>query len=245
MKTEKKEVLPYNGTRGNKKEEVASMFDNISKRYDFLNIFLSFGIDRLWRKRVVRTLRNHKPAQVLDIATGTGDLAFQLTKITSQKVTGVDISEGMLSIASQKMAKRELKCAVEFSVADAENLPFADNTFDAITVSFGVRNFQNPLAGLKEMKRTTKSGGIVAVLEFSKPTVFPVKQLFNFYSRTLIPLFGKMVSGDKRAYEYLPESVKAFPEGAEFVSLMQKAGFRNCSQKRLTFGIATLYTGLS
>ncbi len=245
MKTEKKEVLPYNGTQGSKKEEVASMFDNISKRYDFLNIFLSFGIDRLWRKRVVRTLRNRKPAQVLDIATGTGDLAFQLAKITTEKVTAVDISEGMLSIAAQKMTKRKLKCAVEFSVADAENLPFADNTFDAITVSFGVRNFQNPLAGLKEMKRTTKSGGIVAVLEFSKPTVFPVKQLFNFYSRTLIPLFGKLVSGDRRAYEYLPESVSAFPEGAEFVSIMQNAGFKNCTQQRLTFGIATLYTGLS
>jgi demethylmenaquinone methyltransferase / 2-methoxy-6-polyprenyl-1,4-benzoquinol methylase len=245
MKTEKKEVLPYHGTRGSKKEEVASMFDNISKRYDFLNIFLSFGIDRLWRKRVVRTLRNHKPAQVLDIATGTGDLAFQLSRITTEKVTGVDISEGMLEIAASKKARKKLNCPVEFSVADAEKLPFADNTFDAITVSFGVRNFQNPLAGLKEMKRTTKSGGIVAVLEFSKPTVFPVKQLFNFYSRLLIPLFGKLVSGDRRAYEYLPESVKAFPEGTEFVSLMQKAGFRNCSQKRLTFGIATLYTGLS
>lgn len=243
MSENKKEVLPYNGTMGSKKEEVASMFDNISKRYDFLNIFLSFGIDRLWRKRVIKTLRPLKPTNVLDIATGTGDLAFKLAKITDGKVIGADISEGMLAVAREKESRKSLPCRVEFMTADAENLPFTNGMFDAITVAFGIRNFQNPLAGLKEMKRTTRKGGVIAVLEFSKPTAFPIKQLFHFYSFRLIPFFGKLFSGDGRAYTYLPESVQAFPEGDEFLKLMHEAGLNDCAQQKLSFGIASLYTG--
>ncbi|MFC0875079.1 bifunctional demethylmenaquinone methyltransferase/2-methoxy-6-polyprenyl-1,4-benzoquinol methylase UbiE [Saccharicrinis sp. FJH2] len=244
MKEDKKVVSPYHGEKGTKKEEVASMFDNISKKYDFLNIFLSFGIDRLWRKRVIRTLRPVQPEQVLDIATGTGDLAFQLAKITSEKVTGADISEGMLAVAREKMEKRNLNCAMEFITGDAENLPFKDNTFDVVTVGFGIRNFQDPLAGLKDMTRVVRKGGTIAVLEFSKPTVFPVKQLYRFYSFHLIPFFGRFVSGDNRAYTYLPESVDAFPEGEGFLNLMKNAGLKDRRQRKLTFGIASLYTGV-
>lgn len=244
MNENKKEVTPYYGEKGSKKEEVASMFDNISRKYDFLNIFLSFGIDRLWRKRVLKTLKPLRPKDILDIATGTGDLAFQLAKITSNKVTGADISEGMLSVARDKKAKRQLNCDVEFVSGDAENLPFKANSFDAVTVGFGVRNFQDPLAGLKDMTRVVRKGGTIAILEFSKPIVFPVKQLYRFYSFHLIPFFGRFVSGDNRAYTYLPESVDAFPEGAGFLSLMESAGLRQCRQRKLTFGIASLYTGI-
>lgn len=220
------------------------MFDAISGRYDFLNIFLSFGIDRLWRKKVIRSLKPLKPRSVLDIATGTGDLAFQLSRISTEKVIGADISEGMLMVARKKMAARTTACSVEFVTADAENLPFVGETFDAVTVAFGVRNFQSPQAGLAEMARCIRQGGMVAVLEFSKPTLFPVKQLYRFYAFRLIPFIGKFFSGDDRAYRYLPESVDAFPEGEAFLQLLQNAGFKNCRQKKLTFGIASLYTGL-
>ncbi|MFB6319889.1 bifunctional demethylmenaquinone methyltransferase/2-methoxy-6-polyprenyl-1,4-benzoquinol methylase UbiE [Saccharicrinis sp. FJH54] len=244
MKEDKKVVSPYHGEKGTKKEEVASMFDNISKKYDFLNIFLSFGIDRLWRKTVIRTLKPVQPKQVLDIATGTGDLAFQLAKITSNKVTGADISEGMLAVAREKKIKRNLNCEMDFITGDAENLPFKENTFDVVTVGFGIRNFQDPLAGLKDMTRVVRKGGTIAVLEFSKPTVFPVKQLYRFYSFHLIPFFGRFVSGDSRAYTYLPESVDAFPEGESFLDLMENAGLTDRKQRKLTFGIASLYTGV-
>ena len=244
MKENKKVVLPYHGKKGTKKEEVASMFDNISKKYDFLNIFLSFGIDRLWRKRVIRTLKPFQPKDALDIATGTGDLAFQMAKITSGKVTGADISEGMLAVAREKKEKRKPGCEMEFITGDAENLPFKDNSFDVVTVGFGIRNFQDPLAGLNDMTRVLRKGGIIAVLEFSKPTAFPVKQLYRFYSFHLIPFFGRFVSGDNRAYTYLPESVDVFPEGEGFLNLMKAAGLKERKQRKLTFGIASLYTGV-
>lgn len=244
MKQMNKTVSPYHGQKGTKKEEVASMFDNISKKYDFLNIFLSFGIDRVWRKRVIQALKPVKPADVLDIATGTGDLAFQLAKITSGKVTGADISEGMLAVAREKKKKRHLNCGMEFITGDAENLPFKEHSFDVVTVGFGIRNFQDPLAGLKDMTRVLRKGGSIAVLEFSKPSAFPVKQLYRFYSFHLIPFLGRFFSGDNRAYTYLPESVDAFPEGQGFLNLMKEAGLKDRKQRKLTFGIASLYTGV-
>lgn len=236
-------VLPYKGEEGSKKAQVTSMFDNIARHYDFLNIFLSMGIDRIWRRKVVNLLRPKQPEQILDIATGTGDLAIALRKTGAKKITGVDISAGMLELAQKKIKSKNLEDIISVQQADSENLPFQDNTFCAITVSFGIRNFQNPKTGLKEMYRTLKPGGTLAILEFSKPHKFPVRPLFNFYSKIFIPFVGRIISGDKRAYAYLPESVNAFPEGESFLRWVKNTGFKNVKQYRLSSGIATLYVG--
>lgn len=238
-----KVVKPYGDENSSKKQEVATMFNNISAKYDFLNHFLSLGIDKLWRKRAIRELKTLKPKKILDIATGTGDFALEALKINPQNVIGVDISEGMLKVGMEKMKTKQVDHIISLRLGDSENLPFEENTFDAITVGFGVRNFENLNKGLSEMLRVLKPGGKAVVLEFSKPKIFPVKQLFGFYSRIFIPFFGKLFSKDKRAYSYLPESVKVFPEGHSFLTILTEVGYSEVNSIRLSGGIATIYVG--
>ena len=217
------------------------MFDNISGKYDFLNHFFSFGIDRRWRKRVINLLKPHRPKLILDIATGTGDFALAALKLNPDKVTGIDISTGMLAVGREKTSRHELRSKIELLEGDSENIQFDDNYFDAITVGFGVRNFENLEKGLAEMLRVLKPGGFAMILEFSKPKKFPVKQLFNFYSKRIMPFFGRKISKDERAYAYLPESVQAFPEGEEMKAILLKVGFKKVEIKPLSGGIATIY----
>ncbi len=224
--------------------EIGRMFDSIAPRYDFLNHFLSFGFDRIWRRRAVRIVgKNCDPRKIVDVATGTGDLAISLTRLKPDSITGIDISPGMLEKGREKIAKRKLTGIIEFKEGGAEKMPLPDNTFNAATVAFGVRNFNDPLEGLKEMNRVLIPGGIIMVLEFSNPVSFPFKQLFAFYFRNILPLLGRMISGDSRAYTYLPESVKAFPDNDRFLDLMEQAGFERRHQRRLTGGVASIYTG--
>jgi demethylmenaquinone methyltransferase/2-methoxy-6-polyprenyl-1,4-benzoquinol methylase len=237
-----KVVKPYDSGQS-KKEEVAQMFNNISANYDFLNHFLSLGIDHLWRKRAVKQLQKLQPKVLLDLATGTGDFAIACLKLKPEKIIGMDISSGMLEVGKQKMKKRAFDNIIDMQLGDSENMPFADYTFDAITVGFGVRNYENLEKGLGEMLRVLKPGGQAVILEFSKPKAFPIKQLFGFYSKVLIPLFGKYISKDERAYTYLPESVAAFPEGAAFVAVLQKVGYQTSEPIRLSGGIASIYIG--
>lgn len=237
-----KVVKPYDSGQS-KKEEVAQMFNNISANYDFLNHFLSLGIDHLWRKRAVKQLQKQQPKVLLDLATGTGDFAIACLKLMPEKIIGMDISSGMLEVGKQKMKKRAFDNIIDMQLGDSENMPFADHTFDAITVGFGVRNYENLEKGLGEMLRVLKPGGQAVILEFSKPKAFPIKQLFGFYSKVLIPLFGKYISKDERAYTYLPESVAAFPEGAAFVDVLQKVGYQTSEPIRLSGGIASIYIG--
>lgn len=240
---EKKVVKPYGAENKSKKEEVAEMFDNISAKYDFLNHFLSLGIDKLWRKKAVKLLRKGKPKTILDIATGTGDFALEALKLNPEKIVGLDISQGMLEKGREKMKKRKVDHIISMTLGDSESLPFGDGEFDAITVGFGVRNFENLEKGLGEMLRVLSKGGTAAILEFSKPKKFPVKQAFGFYSRYMIPFIGKMISKDKSAYTYLPESVEAFPEGQEFADILTKVGYRNIRTYLVSGGIATIYLG--
>jgi demethylmenaquinone methyltransferase/2-methoxy-6-polyprenyl-1,4-benzoquinol methylase len=237
-------ITPYQIEDATKKEQVADMFNNISKTYDFLNHFLSLGIDVLWRKMAIKELVSIHPRIMLDVATGTGDFAFEaIKKLHPEKVIGVDISEGMLEVAKKKINERGLTEVFTVQVGDSEGLHFEDNTFDAITVAYGVRNFEHLEKGLSDMFRVLKPNGKIVVLEFSKPRVFPVKQLYNFYFKQITPFFGKLFSKDSRAYTYLPESVAAFPDGKEFTDLMQKVGFKSTKQRILTFGISSIYTG--
>jgi demethylmenaquinone methyltransferase/2-methoxy-6-polyprenyl-1,4-benzoquinol methylase len=237
-----KVVKPYDSGQS-KKEEVAQMFNNISANYDFLNHFLSLGIDHLWRKRAVKQLKAAQPKMMLDLATGTGDFAIACLKLNPEKIIGMDISSGMLEVGKVKMKKRAFDHIIDMQLGDSENLPFDSNTFDAITVGFGVRNFENLEKGLSEMLRVLKPGGKAVVLEFSKPKTFPIKQLFGFYSKVMIPLFGKYISKDERAYSYLPESVAVFPEGAAFTAVLQKVGYQTQVPIRLSGGIASIYIG--
>ncbi|MFZ9027615.1 MAG: bifunctional demethylmenaquinone methyltransferase/2-methoxy-6-polyprenyl-1,4-benzoquinol methylase UbiE [Crocinitomicaceae bacterium] len=244
MAEERKVVKPYNAEGASKKEEVAEMFNNISKRYDFLNHFLSLGIDKLWRKKAVKQLRELNPERMLDIATGTGDFAVALLKLDPREVIGVDISSGMLEVGNDKMRKRGYSDKIKLILGDSENLQFDDSYFDGVTVAFGVRNFENLEKGLGEMLRVIKPGGKAVILEFSKPKKFPIKQLFGFYSKRLIPFIGKLVSKDKRAYAYLPESVEAFPEGQTFMDIMSSVGYKNVHGIPVSGGIATIYVGI-
>jgi len=235
------QVKPYNQEDSSKKEQVEQMFDNIAGRYDFLNRLLSVGIDKLWRRKVINILRPHKPKLILDVATGTADLALALNKLNPDKIIGIDIAEKMLEIGRTKIKNKNLPDKIELLKGDSEEIQFQDNFFDAVTVAFGVRNFENLDKGLSEIFRVTKKGGIVTVLEFSKPTVFPVKQFYSFYFNFILPAVGKLFSGDQRAYKYLPESVRVFPVGKEFEKRLQSAGFKKTSCKRLSFGIASIY----
>lgn len=243
MSITKQVVKPYNSSDRSKKEEVAEMFNNISKRYDFLNHFLSLGIDKLWRKKAVKQLKEINPERILDIATGTGDFAISSLRLKPKEVIGVDISEGMLNVGKEKMKRKGYAKVIKMHLGDSEELQFADNSFDAITVGFGVRNFQNLEKGLADMLRVLRPEGKAVVLEFSKPRRFPVKQLFGFYSQVIIPFFGKRISKDKRAYAYLPESVAAFPEGNEFLEIMKNVGYKKVKAIPVSGGIATIYTG--
>ena len=220
------------------------MFNNISGRYDFLNHFLSLGIDIIWRKKAVKELKDLQPKHILDIATGTGDFAIEALSLKPDKITGVDISEGMLSIGRQKITKMKLDHKIELQMGDSEKLLFDDNTFDAVIVAFGVRNFENLEKGLADMCRVLKPGGKVVVLEFSKPVGFPMKQLYSFYFKYILPIIGRLISKDQAAYTYLPESVKAFPDGSLFTGILDRVGFKNTICKPLTFGICSIYTGI-
>jgi demethylmenaquinone methyltransferase/2-methoxy-6-polyprenyl-1,4-benzoquinol methylase len=236
-------VKPYGDDRTSKKQEVATMFNNISAKYDFLNHFLSLGIDKLWRKRAIRELKSLKPKRMLDIATGTGDFALEALKINPHNIIGVDISEGMLKVGMEKMKSKQVDHIISLRLGDSENLPFENDVFDAITVGFGVRNFENLEKGLSEMLRVLRPGGKAVVLEFSKPKSFPIKQLFSFYSNYFIPFFGKLFSKDQRAYSYLPESVQVFPEGQAFRDILVQVGFENVASFTVSGGIATVYSG--
>jgi len=226
-----------------KKVRVEKMFNDIAHRYDFLNHFLSMGIDILWRKKVRKSLSPHKPKKILDVATGTGDLAIELSNLNPESIIGVDIAEEMLNIGIKKIKKKKLDHLISMEVGDSENLRFEDHTFDAVTVAFGVRNYENLNKGLKDMRRVLKPGGMVAILEFSKPKSFPFKNIYNLYFKVILPMFGKIFSSHNSAYTYLPESVQTFAEDEAFLKEMEKAGYKNCKQKRLTFGISTLYLG--
>ena len=219
------------------------MFNNISKRYDFLNHFLSLGIDKIWRKKAIAELKELNPKKILDIATGTGDFALAALKINPQEVVGIDISEGMLAVGKDKMIAKKVDNIISMQLADSENLPFKDNYFDGLTVGFGVRNFENLEKGLAEMLRVIRPGGKAIILEFSKPKKFPIKQVFGFYSKYFIPFFGKNISKDEKAYAYLPESVEAFPEGENFKAILTKVGYKNVISKLVSGGIATIYIG--
>ena len=238
----KKTVKPYKESSLSKKEQVATMFDNIAGNYDFLNHFLSLGIDIFWRKRLVRKLQKQKPQNILDVATGTADLAIAMMKIKPFNVVGIDISNGMLEVGRKKIKQKDLEKTIQLQQADSENLPFEDATFDAVTVSFGARNFENLQKGLSEMARVLKPGGKIYILEFSKPTLFPFKQLYDFYFKFVLPLIGKLLSKDNAAYSYLPESVKAFPHGKELNSIIENCGYTNAKNHPLTMGIASIYT---
>jgi demethylmenaquinone methyltransferase/2-methoxy-6-polyprenyl-1,4-benzoquinol methylase len=235
-------VVPYKDEAIGKKEQVAKMFNNISGRYDFLNHFLSLGIDIQWRKKAIRFLKPFQPKTILDVATGTGDFAFEALALKPEKVVGVDISEGMLDVGRKKVQTARKSDKIELTYGDSENLPFQDNSFDAVTVAFGVRNFENLDKGLNEIHRVIKPGGHIVVLEFSKPIKFPMKQLYHFYFRYVLPVIGRLVSKDQSAYTYLPESVQAFPDGNLFLNHLIKAGFKETNCRSLTFGISSLYT---
>lgn len=236
-------VVPYKEDSSTKKQQVARMFDSISRRYDFLNHFLSLGIDILWRKKAIALLRDLQPKIILDVATGTGDFSIEALSLKPEKIIGIDISEGMLEVGRQKMRKKKIDPIIELRLGDSENIPFADNFFDAVIVAFGVRNFEDMKGGLTEMLRVVKPGGKVIVLEFSRPSKFPMKQLYNVYFTTILPLIGRWISRDQAAYRYLPESVQAFPDGKDFVKILSDIGYKNPQCNPLTFGISSLYWG--
>jgi len=226
-----------------KKEKVRNMFNSIAKNYDFLNHFLSFGVDYHWRNQVLKIIKSKDPKHILDVATGTGDLAILATKSNAEKIVGIDISEAMLEVGIKKVEKKGLNSIIELKQADSEDLPFDDNTFDLAMVAFGVRNFEDLEKGLSEIKRVIKENGTLIVLEFSHPRKAPIKQLYNFYSANILPVLGKAISNDSSAYTYLPESVKRFPAYDEFTDVMKKVGFRNTEYKALSFGISSIHIG--
>lgn len=236
-------VVPYKDDAAGKKSQVAQMFNSIAGKYDFLNHFLSAGTDIYWRRKAVGELQQLRPARILDIATGTGDFAIETLKASPDAhITGVDISEGMLEVGRRKLREKGLTNSIELELGDSENLPYPDDHFDAVTASFGVRNFENLSKGLAEMQRVLRPGGKLVILEFSKPTAFPFKQAYNFYFRQILPVFGKLISKDRAAYTYLPESVQAFPDGTTFLAILTQVGFKNPAWQPLTFGISSIYT---
>lgn len=234
-------LVPYKEKSEGKKEQIAEMFNNISKRYDLLNHLLSLGIDILWRKKAIKMLKPYKPKLILDIATGTGDFAIEALALNPDQVIGVDISEGMLAMGKEKIKKKGLQDKITLQMGDSEKLLFEDNKFDAVIVSFGVRNFENLEAGLRDMYRVLKPGGTTVIVEFSKPETFPLKQGYNFYFKSVLPIIGKLISKDTSAYTYLPESVQQFPYGEQFLEILEKVGFKQTRCKKLAFGISSIY----
>ena len=228
----------------NKKASVGAMFDSIAWRYDFLNHLLSLGIDRTWRKKAIKIIsRSPRYSRILDVATGTGDLAIAAMKLNPVKITGIDISPGMLVIGREKVIKKGFSGKIELFQGDSENISFPYNSFDVAMVAFGVRNFTDPVKGLSEMNRVLSPGGMIMVLEFSKPSAFPFRQIFNFYFLKILPLCGRFFSKNSEAYQYLPDTVMKFPDNEEFIKLLVLAGFTRINQKRLSYGIASIYTG--
>jgi len=235
-------IKPYKDSKLGKKEQVAQMFDNISENYDDLNRVISLGIDVKWRKKVVKIVGKNNPKQILDIATGTGDLVLMMASLNPDRIVGLDISAGMLEVGKRKIKKAKLSDKIEMIVGDSEEMPFNDNTFDAITVSFGVRNFAHLDKGIKEIARVLKPTGVLVILETSNPTKFPFKQGYKFYTNFILPIIGKIFSKDKVAYSYLSESANSFPFGGAFNNILQKNGFTNTNDTPVTFGVATIYT---
>ncbi|RLD22782.1 MAG: bifunctional demethylmenaquinone methyltransferase/2-methoxy-6-polyprenyl-1,4-benzoquinol methylase UbiE [Bacteroidetes bacterium] len=237
------EVKPYSKEEDSKKEQVRRMFDRIAPHYDSLNMFLSAGMDKRWRKTAIGMLDVPKEALVLDVATGTGDLAFEIARqFEDAQVTGLDLAENMLVMARKKSAKRGLSSRVHFTLGDSEDLPFEDHSFHSVSVAFGVRNFGDLPRGMREIFRVLKPGGRLVVLEFTKPRTFPFKQLFQFYFKHILPFVGSFGSGDKRAYHYLYESVQAFPDYDRFTAVLSTNGFKNAGFKVLSLGICAIYT---
>ncbi|WP_345277107.1 bifunctional demethylmenaquinone methyltransferase/2-methoxy-6-polyprenyl-1,4-benzoquinol methylase UbiE [Litoribaculum gwangyangense] len=234
-------VKPYKNSDLGKKEQVTQMFDTISSDYDGLNRVISFGIDIKWRKKVVKLVNESNPETILDIATGTGDLAINLAETNAKKIIGLDISSGMLEIGKEKIKNKELDSKIEMILGDSENMPFEDNSFDAITVAFGVRNFETLENGLKEIYRVLKTNGTFVILETSVPTKSPYKQGYHFYTKYILPLIGKAFSKDRSAYKYLSESASIFPYGEALNNILRKIGFINVEDFPQTFGVATIY----
>jgi demethylmenaquinone methyltransferase / 2-methoxy-6-polyprenyl-1,4-benzoquinol methylase len=237
-----KNITPYKDSSLGKKEQVTQMFDNISEEYDGLNRVISLGIDVKWRKKVVALVAEKNPENILDIATGTGDLAILMTSTSAKKIIGLDLSVGMLEVGKQKILEKKLSEKIEMVVGDSESIPFPDNHFDAVTVSFGIRNFETLEKGLAEIYRVLKPSGILVILETSVPTKFPFKQGYFFYSKGILPLIGKLFSKDNNAYGYLSESAANFPFGKALNNILQKISFIECKAMPQTFGVATIYT---
>ena len=235
-------IKPYSKD-GHKAEQVEKMFDSIAPTYDLLNHFLSLGIDKHWRKAAINSLKRYKPKDILDVATGTGDFAILASKMLApDKLTGIDISEGMLDVGRKKIDKNKLGSVVSFQKDDCLNLSFADGSFDAVTVAYGIRNFENLERGLSEMLRVLRPGGRLAIIELTSPQKFPMKQLFKLYSHVLMPTVGKIISKDSNAYSYLPATMEAFPQGEVMKVVLEKIGYKDVRFRRFTFGLSTLYT---
>jgi demethylmenaquinone methyltransferase/2-methoxy-6-polyprenyl-1,4-benzoquinol methylase len=233
-----------NPAQTSKTKQVEAMFNDIAPKYDFLNHFLSLGIDRVWRRKVIRRIVKDNPREVLDIATGTADLAIMLAKkLPEVRIIGVDLAENMLEVGRQKVSNLRLLNRISLKQGDSLALPFGNDSFDTAMVAFGVRNYENPVKGMEETHRVLRKDGKFYVLEFSLPRRFPMVQLYRLYFKGILPLIGRMVSGHKEAYTYLPDSVSAFPDGNDFILLMEKAGFKSCKFKKVSFGIATIYEG--
>ena len=235
-------ITPYKNTKS-KKEQIATMFNNIAENYDFLNHSLSFGMDNVWRKKAILEINKNAEA-ILDVATGTADFAIIAAKHTKAQITGIDISQGMLNIGAKKITKEKLSHRISLKKADSEDIPFKNNSFDAITAGFGIRNFDDLRKGLKEIKRVLRVGGTIAILEPSTPKYFPLKQLYKLYFHHLLPKIGSLISNDKDAYKYLPESVDAFPSGENFINLLKETGFKECKYFPLSLGIVSLYIAI-
>ena len=237
-----KVITPYKESSLSKKEQVAQMFTAISGNYDGLNRVISFGIDKSWKRKVLQLVGKVNPKMILDIATGTGDLAILMASLNPEKIVGLDISSGMLEVGKKKIEKLHLSDKIEMVLADSENMPFEDNSFDAITVAYGIRNFEHLEKGLTEILRVLRPNGVLVILETSNPTSFPFKQFYFFYTRNILPLIGKLLSKDKAAYNYLSESASVFPFGEALNNILRKTGFINVVALPQTFGVATIYT---
>ncbi|MDA9228010.1 bifunctional demethylmenaquinone methyltransferase/2-methoxy-6-polyprenyl-1,4-benzoquinol methylase UbiE [Flavobacteriales bacterium] len=238
----KPSIKPYNSLQS-KKDQVKHMFNMIASKYDVLNHTLSLGMDYVWRKKAIKKILNN-PKEILDIATGTADFAISAAKYTEANITGIDISDQMIHVGNKKIQQKKLNNRIKLSIEDSENLPFLDNSYDAITAGFGVRNFENLEKGLSEIYRVVKKDGYVVILEPSTPKVFPLKQVFTIYFQKILPFIGSLVSKDKSAYSYLPNSVKSFPDGVDFLEILNKQGFSKTNYHPLSFGIVSMYVAI-